>query len=214
MSAPGIASTKAFIQQRLTLQPLPFRPDIRLYTPTPQSGLNAWLASEGHDEVPPYWAYAWAGGAALVLYLQDHPETVTGKSVLDFGAGSGVGGIAALKAGATRAWAMESDPVARIALELNAEANGQTLLPWTAPGLPDVDIVLAGDVFYSSEIVAETLPVLKALAARGARVLVGDPFRRDLPQDQLDLITEYAVSDMGGNDPVRSGVFALRKDMP
>lgn len=197
----------------MALQPLPFRPDIRLYTPTPQSGLNAWLASEGHDAVPPYWAYAWAGGAALALYLQDRPQSLAGKIVLDFGAGSGVVGIAAMRAGARAVLAIEPDPVARVALQLNAEANGVMLEPWTAPELPEVATVLAGDVFYSPQVVTETLPALTRLARAGADVLVGDPFRRDLPRDKLALIAEYAVSDMGGSDPVRSGVFELRKDM-
>ena len=35
---------------------------------------------------PPYWAFAWAGGQALARYLLDHPETVAGKTVLDFAA--------------------------------------------------------------------------------------------------------------------------------
>ena len=197
----------------MVLQALPFRPDIRLYTPTPQSGLNAWLASEDHDHVPPYWAYAWGGGAALVLYLKERPEAVTGKTVLDFGAGSGMVGIAAKLAGASTVWAIEPDPVARVAMELNAEANDVALNLWAGSDLPHVDVVLAGDVFYSPQVVAETLPVLTGLAAGGATVLVGDPFRRDLPLDCLMIIAEYAVSDMGGSTPVRSGVFELRPDM-
>jgi predicted nicotinamide N-methyase len=195
----------------MVLRALPFRPDISIHTPTPQSGLNAWLASEGQDETPPYWAYAWGGGAVLALYLADHPEAVSGKTALDFGSGSGLVGIAAMKAGAARVLAIEPNPVGQIALKLNAEANGVDIALWTGTGLPDVEVVLAGDVFYTAEVVAETLPVLTELARRGARVLVGDPFRRDLPLERLDLVAEYAVPDMGGSSPVRSGVFALRQ---
>ena len=207
----GIDSAKTFIRQRLILRALPFRPDISIHAPTPQSGLTSWLASEGHDEAPPYWAYAWGGGAALALYLRDHPEAVAGGTILDFGAGSGLVGIAAIKAGAVRVFAIEPNPVGQVALELNAEANGVALDLWTEPGLPEVDLVLAGDVFYSPDVVAQTLPVLVELARDGVAVLVGDPFRRDLPLDRLDLVAEYAVPDMGGNEPVRAGVFALRQ---
>jgi predicted nicotinamide N-methyase len=206
----GIARAQAFIRDRMVLQALPFRPDISIYTPTPQSGINAFLASENHDDAPPYWAYAWGGGAALALHLRDHPETVAGKSVLDFGAGSGMVGIAAMRAGASQVHAVEKDCFGQVALALNAEANRVEIALWTGRDLPDVDVVLAGDVFYAPEIVAETLPVLTGLSQAGASVLIGDPFRRDLPIDQLDLIAEYGVSDMGGADPVRSGVFALR----
>ena len=192
------------------LRALPFRPDIFIHMPTPQSGLNAWLAGEDQDELPPYWAYAWGGGAALALYLSDHPEVVIGKSVLDFGAGSGLVGIAALKAGAARVLAIEPNPVGQVALRLNAEANGVEMALWTGAGLPEVEIVLAGDVFYSAEVVAQTLPVLTEMARRGAKVLVGDPFRRDLPMDRLELVARYDVPDMGGSHPVDAGVFVLR----
>ena len=198
-----------FITQRLTLRALPFRPDIAIYTPTPQSGLIGWLASEGLDDIPPYWAYAWGGGAALSLYLRDHPEVLEGKSVLDLGAGSGLVGIAAAKAGATKIWAMDADPVAPMAVQLNAAANQAEIVVWDQPHLPDAEIVLAGDVFYDAAIVAHTLPLLEAAARRGACVLVGDPFRRSLPLDRLEQLATYQVDDMGGTAPVRAGVFAL-----
>ena len=200
-------SPEAFMRQNLTLAPLSFRPDISLYRPTPQSGLISFLARQGRADDPPYWAYAWAGGAALALYVKDHPEIVAGRTVLDFGAGSGLVGRAAALAGA-KVLAIEPDPLAHGAMVLNAEANGVTIDTWTAPGLPEVDLVLAGDVFYDADVASQTLPIL-AQAANRAKVLVGDPFRRDLPLDQLELLAEYDVPDMGGGAPVRSGVFAL-----
>ena len=199
-----------FITQRLTLRALPFRPDISIYTPTPQSGLIGWLTSEGLEDVPPYWAYAWGGGAALALYLRDHPETVAGRTVLDFGAGSGLVGIAAAKAGAARIWAMDADPVAPVALQLNAAANQAEIAVWDQPHLPDTEMFLAGDVFYDPAVLARTLPLLEAAARRGVHVLVGDPFRRNLPLDRLEQLVTYSVADMGGTAPVRAGVFALR----
>ncbi|WP_244446399.1 class I SAM-dependent methyltransferase [Devosia riboflavina] len=210
MPASGVSLTpEEYIRQCFTLAPLPFRPDISLYRPTPQSGLIGWLAPQGRADDPPYWAYAWAGGAVLALYLQDHPEIVAGKTVLDFGAGSGLVGIATARAGATKIWAIEPDPNARAAMVLNAEANGITIASWTEPNLPDVDIILAGDVFYDTSVTRHTLPILAA-AAEKTKILVGDPFRRDLPLDHLYLLAKYNVPDMGGGAPVRAGVFALR----
>jgi predicted nicotinamide N-methyase len=195
-----------FIRDRLVLAPLSFRPDISLYRPTPQSGLTAWLAEMGRDDDPPYWAYAWAGGAALALYLRDHPETVAGKTVLDFGAGSGLVGIAALLAGASRVFAIEPDPIACAAIALNAVANGASIDIWSHPDLPQVDIILAGDVFYERDVATKTMAILRTSPAR---VIVGDPFRRDLPLDMLDQCAEYEVPDVGGG-VTRAGVFALR----
>jgi predicted nicotinamide N-methyase len=199
-------SPEDFIRQRFALSPLPFRPDIALYRPQPQSGLTAWLAAEDRADAPPYWAYAWAGGAALALYLQEHPEAVAGRTVLDFGSGSGLVAIAAARAGATVA-AYDPAPLGRIATALNAEANGIRLTICEDPR--GADIVLAGDVFYSAEVAASALPTLVAMARNGASVLVGDPFRRDLPTDRLTLTAQYQVPDMGGLELVPGGVFTL-----
>ena len=60
------------------------------------------LTEEALEEIglpPPFWAFAWAGGQALARYLIDNPEIVAGRRVLDFAAGSGLVGIAAMKAG-------------------------------------------------------------------------------------------------------------------
>ncbi|ODT80074.1 MAG: hypothetical protein ABS76_17980 [Pelagibacterium sp. SCN 64-44] len=206
--ASGLSPAPAdFIRSRLALEPLPFRPDISLYRPTPRSGLHAWLAAGGRDGAAPYWAYAWAGGAALALYLRDHPECVAGRSVLDFGAGSGLVAIAAARAGAAAVFAVEPDPVGRVAARLNAEANQVTLTLIDA--MAGTDIVLAGDVFYDPAIAARTLPLLQEALASGAEVLVGDPFRRDLPHAAIQQIAEYSVPDMGSETPVPAGIFAL-----
>ncbi|ODT71041.1 MAG: hypothetical protein ABS75_09925 [Pelagibacterium sp. SCN 63-23] len=196
----------AFIHRHLVPTSLSFRHDILLYRPTPQSGLTRFLAERGRADRPPYWAYAWAGGAALSLHLQAHPGLVTDRVVVDFGAGSGLVGIAAARAGAGKVWAIDPDPIAHAALTLNAEANGVAIELWEGPDLPRVDLILAGDVFYDADVAAHALPIL---AAAAAPVLIGDPFRHDLPLAKLDQIAEYEVPDMGGDPPVRAGIFAL-----
>ncbi len=203
-----MSTAENFIRDRLALTPLPFRPEIALYLPRPDSGLAGFLESQGQAGTPPYWAYAWAGGAALALYLRNDPQAVSGKSVLDFGAGSGLVGIAAALGGAKEVIAFEPDPLGLIALRLNAEANGVTLTISESPEA--TDLVLAGDVFYDAPTARTTLPALQALARKGAKVLVGDPFRRHLPLRTLEQIAEYAVPDMGSGAPVRAAVFTLR----
>jgi predicted nicotinamide N-methyase len=204
-------SPQQFIRERLVLAPLPFRPDISLYRPTPKSGLIGWLAEQDRADTPPYWAYAWAGGAVLATYLAEHPEVVAGRSVLDFGAGGGLVAIAAARAGAT-VTAFEPDPIGRAAIALNAEANGVSIA--ISDAIVEAEVGLAGDVFYDADVAAATLPALTHLAAQGTRILVGDPFRRDLPLDHLELIAEYRVPDFGSDAPVRSGVFALKPPKP
>jgi predicted nicotinamide N-methyase len=198
-----LSDPTSFIAQHLRLEPVPSLPAIRLYTAHPGSRLSR-LA--GPDDAAPYWAYQWAGGLALAHHFATHPETVTGKRVLDLGAGSGLVGIAAARAGAFVS-AAEIDPNGRAAIALNASANAVTIgiadVDITGATPPGFDLVAAGDVFYNPDVGRLMLPFLRRCVEAGIDVLVGDPDRRDLPLDQLERIASYAVGDVGD---VRSSV--------
>ncbi|MDX8521527.1 class I SAM-dependent methyltransferase [Mesorhizobium dulcispinae] len=204
----------------MRLLPVPSLPEIRLYTAHPGSGLRRLLepddgADEGTAEPqPPYWAYAWAGGAVLARYILDRPSPVAGRRVLDLGAGSGLVGIAAALAGASEVIAAEIDRNGVVALGLNAAANGAAIAiigeDVTAGPPPVVDLVLAGDVFYGQAVARRVIPFLDRCLAAGIEVLVGDPGRAWLPGSRLRLLGEYQVPDVGGNGggaPKPSGVF-------
>lgn len=198
-----MASRRAFVAQRLAATALPEFGGLMLYLAHPSSGLSRRYGG------PPYWAYVWAGGAALAAHVLANPTLVRGKRVLDFGAGSGIAGLSAARAGAAQVLAHDPDPWARAALALNAGLNGTRLALWRGGR---VDVVLAGDVFYAPEVAEAVLPRLLALAEAGAQVLVGDPGRHDLPEKRLSLLARHAVRDMGDAPGVLrpAGVFALR----
>ncbi|RWE35983.1 MAG: methyltransferase [Mesorhizobium sp.] len=206
----------------MRLSPVPSLPEIRLYTAHPGSGLRRLLepdddADDGTAEPqPPYWAYAWAGGAVLARYILDRPSTVAGRRVLDLGAGSGLVGIAAAKAGASAVIAAEIDRNGIVALGLNAAANAVAITitgeDITAGPPPAVDLVLAGDVFYGQAVARRVVPFLDRCLAVGIEVLVGDPGRAWLPKPRLRLLAAYQVPDVGGNgggEARPSGVFAF-----
>lgn len=183
---PEIADKAGFITANLRLKPVAFLPEIRIYTAQPRSR----LARLGH--APPYWAYAWAGGVGLARYVLDQ-AVAEGLTVLDFGAGSGIVGIAAAKAGAAAVFAEESDPWGRAAMGLNAAANQVRV----AFGACQPDLVLGGDVFYSTQVLKTVTPIFDRYRAKGVRVLVGDPGRVDLPRAALVLLAEVEVRDTG-----------------
>jgi predicted nicotinamide N-methyase len=179
-----------------------------------------WQATEaalGMTGAPiPFWAFAWAGGLALARHLEDHPEEVRGRRVLDFASGSGLVAIAAARAGAAEVVAADIDPFAEVAIERNARANGVRLAvvgrDVLAEDPPDVDVLLAADTWYEGPLAARVLPWLRAAAARGTRVLVGDPGRRYLPTDALEPIADYEVmttTKLEDRDVVRARVFVL-----
>lgn len=188
---------------------VPFVPEVRLLLAEDAIILWARMEAEaGGPTVQPFWANAWAGGQAVARYVLDHPEVVAGRRVIDVASGSGLVAIAAAKAGAASVTANDIDPYALAAVALNAEANGVEVDGSSGDLLggdePDADVVLAGDVFYSASIAARMLPFLERAAARGARVLVGDPGRDHLPNDRLEVVASYRVSMMGA--PEDSGI--------
>lgn len=189
-----------FITQNLRLEPVPSLPGIALYTAHAGSRLSRLLDADDPDPPAPYWAYQWAGGLALAQHFRRHPALAAGKRVLDLGAGSGVVGIVAARAGAIVA-AAEIDRFGRAAIALNAAANGVSIglrdmvLDGPVPG--DLDLIAAGDVFYNAQVAATMLPFLQRCQAAGITVLIGDPDRRDLPGDQLALLASYKVGDVG-----------------
>jgi predicted nicotinamide N-methyase len=199
----------------MPLVPVPWLPEILLHTAHPGSGLGRLADSVRNKSGsrPPYWAYPWAGGVALARYFLEQPRSVAGRRVLDLGAGSGVVGIAAAKAGAREIVAAEIDPIAAAALGLNAAANGIAItvlgndILGRAP--PSVDLVAVGDLFYDRRTAARVTAFLDQCLAAGIEVLIGDPGRAHLPQARLAVIAEYRVSDFGEGAMATSFVFSL-----
>lgn len=197
-SAHPLPERLAFVRERTRARPVPFVPEIALYQADELTPL--WHASaaelEGWDPAP-FWAFAWAGGLALARHLLDHPELVRGKRVFDFATGSGLLAIAALRAGAVRAVACDTDPLAEAAVRANAELNGAAVEfragdPIGDP-LPGFDVVLAGDVFYEKPLAHDALAWFASLAGRGVLVLAGDPGRLYSPTGGYLERAEYIV---------------------
>ncbi len=183
---PSLAETMRFIRERTAPAPVPLVPELSLWQATELTPLWHATAAELHGwDDSPFWAFPWAGGQALARHLLDHPDLVARRRVLDFASGSGLVAIAALRAGAAEAVAVDVDPFCRAAVALNAELNGVAVPfraddPLAAP-LPDCDVVLAGDVFYERTLAAGATAWFGALAARGTLVLAGDAGRAYAP---------------------------------
>ena len=204
------------------LSPVPLVPEIRLYQAS--EPMSVWQHTEqatgrtGLD--PPFWAFAWAGGQALARYLLDHPETVTGRHVIDVASGSGLAAIAAIRAGAATITAYDIDPLAVAAIAVNADANGVAIPAACTDvlcGLPPdgTDLVLVADAFYEKDLAAQVLRFLERSQARGAAVLAGDFGRAYLPRARLVPLASYDVPGLGAledADVKRTTVWTLRPE--
>ena len=198
MPVPDPADPADFVRANTAIASPPRVPEIRLHLASEITPLwQATEASLARDQLPPpYWAFAWAGGQALARHILDHPELVRARAVLDFGAGSGLVAIAAAKAGA-RVTAAEIDRFAAAAIGLNAALNGVAVAiegadviggepaPW--------QVVLAGDMCYERPLAERLTRWLRAIAAQGVTVLLGDPGRAYLPTAGLEPLARYAV---------------------
>jgi len=105
----------------------------------------------------------WLDGLATDGRLQD-------QTVLDFGCGSGILALAALKLGAARAIGVDNDPQALIATADNAERNGeqarlQVFLPQDEPAAT-YPIVVANILASALDALAELLAARVAVGGR------------------------------------------------
>jgi predicted nicotinamide N-methyase len=192
-------SQRSFVLRHSRLRPVPGLEEVRLHLA--DEVLPLWRAVQletGDPEAAlPYWAFAWGGGLAIGRYLREHPEAVAGRRVFDLGAGSGLVGIAALRAGAAAVTAADIDAFAAAAIGINARSNGYRVAVVKRDVLddepPDVDVVLAGDCWYEALLADRVQPWLRRARERGIDVLVGDPGRRYLPTEELVELATYEV---------------------
>jgi len=217
---PGVTGPdrRALVARRTQPEAPPAVPELRLHLADDITGTWQDVEREiGAGELPPpFWAFAWVGGQGLARYVLDEPSAVAGLRVLDLATGSGLCALAARLAGAAHVLAVDVDPVAGAAVAANAELNGLSveflLADLTAGPVPDVDVLLAGDVCYDRQMTDRVLPWLQRAAAAGVRVLLGDPGRHYLPQQGLTRLASYQVPttrDLEGVELRQVRVYAL-----
>ncbi|WP_304187564.1 methyltransferase [Phenylobacterium aquaticum] len=191
---------RAFILENTRLQAPPHTPELSLHLADEITPI--WrMTEEALEEIglpPPFWAFAWAGGQALARYILDKPQVVAGQRVIDFASGSGLVGIAAMKAGAARVLAADIDGYCGVALALNAAVNG-VVVDFTDANLldappPACDVILAGDICYEKPLAEQVMLWLAQARAAGATVLIGDPGRSYFPREGLVKLAEYQVA--------------------
>ena len=175
-------------------QPLRDVPGLELYLLNPdfpQRGLTPDQVASVLN-YPAYWAFCWASGQVLARWILEHPESVAGKRVLDFGSGSGVVGIAAAIAGATEVLACDLDPDARYATAINAELSGVhiELCAELSDCEGELDLILAADVLYDRA----NLPWLDCFLDSATRVVLADSRLRQFSHSGYQRLGQWQSS--------------------
>jgi len=205
-----VAATLQALEQHLGA----FGANLALRRPTLCPEFELWLLGGDVDleegchalaegEAPPFWAFCWGSGQALARYVLDNPERVRDKHVVDLGTGSGIAALAAARAGAKTVVAVDLDPTARRAAQLNALHNGLEIeTSGTAP--ERWDLMLAADVIYETGLREW---VMGTARTRGP-ILLADPERTGTPDLDLEVLARMNATTFPDVDsPQRSVVL-------
>jgi ribosomal protein L11 methyltransferase len=133
---------------------------------------------------------------ALCLEWLDRHAPV-GKTVLDFGCGSGVLGVAALKLGARHVIGVDHDPQALLASRENARRNAvaerlEVVHSDVFDGAP-ADIVIANIL---ANVLVDLAPTISALVMPGGRLVMSG-----ILEDQADAVIEAYAGAFAFNAP-------------
>lgn len=216
---PDDVALAALLDAYAPLAPVPLAPEVQAFQG--KGVLEVWQAAErlAKRALPaPFWAYAWAGGAALARVVLDHPEWVAGRRVLDVGSGGGVATLAAVRAGAAEAVANDVDPWALATLRLAARRQHVEVTTLLAdltrqPAAVDgFDVVLCGDLHYERRKARPQRALLERAARRGARVLVADAERAYFDPTGMERVASFTVPvprDLEGVEARVANVYVM-----
>ncbi|WP_417598953.1 class I SAM-dependent methyltransferase [Oceanospirillum sp.] len=173
---------------------------IRLWLVDPEPIDRAFSSDEiiAILEHTPYWGFCWGSGLALARFILENPEEVTGKRVIDFGAGSGVVAVAAAMVGA-EVIACDIDPISQLACKENACLNKVSFqVAEDLLALPEMeaDLLIAADVLYDRE----NLPWLDIFFRFAPEVWVADSRVRNFSHSSYQLADTFnanTVPEMG-----------------
>ncbi len=185
---------------------LPLCPALKLYLIRPDHVRRAFSREEtaAIQANPPYWSFCWSSGHALARFVSENKKMFEGKSVLDFGAGSGVAAIAVALAGGRRVTACDIDQDAIDAAKANAALNRVSLK--TCESLEaissEIDLIVASDVLYDRK----NLPILDYLLEFASDILVAESRVKSIdipPYEKIADMEAPMVPDVDACDPYR-----------
>lgn len=162
----------------------------------------------------PYGFLLWESAVGLARHVNENPELVAGKRVLELGCGVGLAGLVAAAVGAI-VWQTDHQPGVLALAGENGERNGivgveRFLADWSQWNrVEKYDVLLGADILYVRGMHYFLETIFRRNLAPGGRLLIADPVR---PQSmefmahleksgwRIDLQTRQVQIEGGGSD--------------
>ena len=173
------------MQLLLNLQTFTFGAlNIELIVPDPES-VRKWYEQEKRRDLEapfPFWAKVWPSALAMADYLQQHPDIITGKKVLELAAGHGLPSIVAAHYAEKVCCSdyLENAVVAARQNVLHNRLSNVDCRVYDWNDLPDdlsADILLMSDVNYEPEDFDQLIAVCEKFLLRGTTIILTTPGR-------------------------------------
>jgi len=158
--------------------------NIELFVPDPDAVRKGYEQEKRSDpEAPfPFWAKVWPSAMAMAEYLQQHPDIITGKKVLELAAGLGLPSIVAAHYAKTVCcsdYLQDAVDTARQNVLHNRLSNVDCrLYDWN--DLPDdlsADILLMSDVNYEPADFDQLTAMFERFLLSGTMIILTTPGR-------------------------------------
>lgn len=137
------------------------------------------------EDLCPYFGILWPAAEALAIFLNDHPEFIKNKKVLELGCGLGFPSLVASHLGA-EVLATDYHPDVEEYFIRNCRhssvISSYKRLNWrqSTESLDQFDVVMGSDVLYESKHASEVAQGLIRFLRPGGKILLSDPGRNYL----------------------------------
>ena len=137
------------------------------------------------EDLCPYFGILWPAAEALAIFLNDHPELIKNKKVLELGCGLGFPSLVASQIGA-EVLATDFHPDVEEYFIRNCRhssvISSYKRLNWrqSTESLDQFDVVMGSDVLYESKHASEVAQGLIRFLRPGGKILLSDPGRNYL----------------------------------
>ena len=143
----------------------------------------------------PFWAKIWESSIAMALLLQERPELITGKTVLELAGGLGLPSIIAaqhaVKVICSDVFAEPLEFVTATAIHHHLNNLECRVIDFSnIPAELKPDIVLLSDVNYDGSLLSELERTVHSLLGKGAAVILATP-QRIVARDFINSLLPY-----------------------